>query len=405
MSHNNLDDEKLKKMLSNLPDIQDTRSKDEILSRLNNDERLQTEQRKRKSSKRWLPVFVAVAALLVLSLLLPSMLRGNGPQMDSAIEKSSLERNDASDVSIEQRGAVIESTENTDEAAFYSLANANNHYAPAVYPNSMGDSTVFHIGLVSDAAASLPVTFVIPNSQIEEDFGDHKPTSLELYEHYGTRLDEEALGFNNYHPIKGKFIVEKNSLIHQLPKEHGYDIASATLGIYLGVMQQTFYDYDKVIFRNEDGSIVEFSQVGEPSKPLLLTGGVNHYNYYLFTQEDGRQYLSPNFLQSYDSLEEALQAMKKKPNDIYSPIVSSDIQFDVAEENALTKVVFQERLDLSVMDPVEALQMIDGFLLTAASFDVQLQFENVMQDEWNGFDFSKPLEKPMGPNELPLLLK
>lgn len=402
MSHNNVD-EKLKEMLSGLPEVQDTRSKDEILSRLKNDERLQTERRKTKSSKRWMPALVAVAALLVLSLLLPSMLRGNEPQMDIATEKSTMDRGDAADVSLRQRGVVEESADNAEEAALYSFA--SDYYSPAVYQNNIGDSTVFHIGLASDAAASLPVTFVIPNSQIEADFGHRKPTSLELYEQYGVRLDEEALGFHQYHPLHGTFTVERNSLIHTLPKGHGYDAASAALGTYLGVLQQTFYGYDEVLFHNEDGSIVAFSQVGEPSEPLPLLSGINHYNYYLFTQEDGREYLSPNFTVSYDSLEEALQAMREKPNDIYSPVVPSDIKYDVVKENTLTKVIFQERLDLSVMDQIEALQMIDGLLLTAASFDVQLQFDNIVQDEWNNFDFRKPLDKPIGANELPLLLK
>ena len=42
--------------------------------------------------------------------------------------------------------------------------------------------------------------------------------------------------------------------------------------------------------------------------------------------------------------------------------------------------------------------MIEGILLTAASFDKQIQFENVVQTEWNGFNFSEPLPIPVGPN-------
>lgn len=405
MSHDKLDDEKLKKMFSNLPDVQDTRSKDEILSRLNNDERLQTEQRKRKSSKRWLPALVAIAALLVLSLLLPSMLRGNESQLDIASEKSIMNRDDAADVSLKQHASIEESADNEEKAVLRSFANANGQYSRAIYPDDIDDSTTFHIGLASDAAASLPVTFVIPNRQIEEDFDHNKPTNLELYEQYGTRLDEEALGFYDYHPFKGSFVVEGKSLIHILPEVHGYDTVSATMGVYLGSLQQTFYGYDEVLFRNEDGTAVEFSQVGEPSEPLPLRSGINHYNYYLFTQEDGREYLSPNFLKTYESVEEALKAMKESPNDIYKSIVPADINFNVVEENNFTKVIFEERLDLSEMNHIEAHQMIDGLLLTAASFDIQLQFENIVQEEWSNFDFSKPIDRPIGANGLPLLLK
>ena len=56
------------------------------------------------------------------------------------------------------------------------------------------------------------------------------------------------------------------------------------------------------------------------------------------------------------------------------------------------------------MEPEKAMQMIEGMLLTAASFGEQLQFENVVQEEWNGFNFSQPLPVPVGSNPLPLLL-
>ena len=41
----------------------------------------------------------------------------------------------------------------------------------AVYSKDIIDSTLFHLGLAGDQASSIPVTFIIPNSQIEKDFG------------------------------------------------------------------------------------------------------------------------------------------------------------------------------------------------------------------------------------------
>ncbi len=49
--------------------------------------------------------------------------------------------------------------------------------------------------------------------------------------------------------------------------------------------------------------------------------------------------------------------------------------------------------------------MIEGILLTAASFDMEVKFENVVQTNWGGFDFTNPLPIPVGPNKLPLLIK
>ena len=57
------------------------------------------------------------------------------------------------------------------------------------------------------------------------------------------------------------------------------------------------------------------------------------------------------------------------------------------------------------MSEIEANQLIDGIVLTAASFDRQIQFENISQVEWNGFNLNEPLPIPVGPNVMPFLVK
>ncbi len=176
---------------------------------------------------------------------------------------------------------------------------------------------MFHLGLASDAAASIPVTFLIPDSQIQEDFGDIEPNSLDLYIQYAGKIDEEALGFNDYHPYKGTLSVDGDVLVQTLPSGHGYDIGSGAMETHAGTLQDTFYGFKEVRFENEDGTPVEFDQVGEPSTPMKLMSGLNHYNFFLFEQSN-QEFLSSNFSVSYDNLETALQEMKTKSNDIYS---------------------------------------------------------------------------------------
>ena len=49
---------------------------------------------------------------------------------------------------------------------------------------------------------------------------------------------------------------------------------------------------------------------------------------------------SPNFGRSYESLEEALLSMKKKPNDIYSQWFQKEVDFEVVEDKELQHVEF-----------------------------------------------------------------
>ena len=80
MTDKKWDDKQIEELLDNIPDMQDNRSKSDILARLKQDERLNAPRRRKR--KRWIPALVAVAALLVIRLLVPSMLRQNEGAME-----------------------------------------------------------------------------------------------------------------------------------------------------------------------------------------------------------------------------------------------------------------------------------------------------------------------------------
>ncbi|MET3658203.1 hypothetical protein [Sporosarcina psychrophila] len=410
MTHKDWNDNKIEKLLGDVPDISDDRPMSEILARLKQDERLNTPHRKK--SKKWMPALVAVAALLVIGLLVPSMFGENELSMkDQSTDNKMMQSEDAEPSA---RGASLENESITDEEAemgtmdgfstkMASETGRTHHFA--VYSEDVTDSTLFHLGLAGDQALSIAVTFIIPNSQINEDIGFLEPTSYDLYKKYADRLDESALGFQEYHPYKGDIAADDHVIIHQLPQDHGYDIASASMEVYLNSLQDTFYGYQEVRFENEDGTATMFSDVGQPSSPLILKSGRNHSNYYMFEQQDGQQYLTSNFSQSQPSLNEALKQMKVKPNDVFQPVIPSTLNFEVKADDKLTTIKFAQPLDLDAMEPEKAMQMVEGMLLTAADFGEQLQFDNVVQEEWNGFNFSQPLPVPVGSNPLPLILK
>src|SRR5690606_23177634 len=125
------------------------------------------------------------------------------------------------------------------------------------------------------------------------------------------------------------------------------------------------------------------------------------FNYFKYVQQDGAEYLAPNFREKYATVEEALKALKVKTNDIYETVILPGVDYSVKVEGQVVKVSFTPKLDLEKYNKVEAMQMIEGILLTGASFQKQIQFENIVQRNWEGFNFTKPLPIPVGPNEVP----
>jgi len=252
-----------------------------------------------------------------------------------------------------------------------------------------------HLG-VSSQAEAVPVTFLISKEKIAEDFNDN-PSELELYRKYAGVIHENAFGFSEYHLMAGEFKEEGDLIIHVLPEQHTFDLGSASEAEYLNIVQSTFTEYQQVKVVNKDGSQAEFGNIGLMD-PIPLTKGHIKKAYYLFTLENGQPALAPWYHENHDDLESALNAMKESKSDFYKALIPEDINFTVSEEKGLAQVTFTETLDLHAMNQEDALRMVEGFLLTAASFDQQIQFHNVQQEEWNGFNFTEPLPKPIGPN-------
>lgn len=422
MTHKDFDDHQLENLLNSVPKLSDHRSKEEVLKRLQADARLKdhphlqaavsqeaspeqcdnlayeekerTASTFRKHKNRKVPLLISIASIFVLAILAGGMivnLQLGEELADVKLENISTIQADQADQT-QNANAVMETSMVANHSRLMSLRTS-------VYEEDLVDATVFRIGLAGGAAESVPLTYVIPNEQVVDDFGDEKPTTLQLYNKYAQQIDEEAMGFSAYHPYKGELKEQGEKLVHILPEDNDYDGASATVSMYKGSLIDTFSDYKEIALKNADGTAYAFSQAGEPSESIQLTGMVNHYNYYLYKETNGAEYLSPNFQQTFETVTEAIKAMQKKNNDIYVSVIPEGVTYAVTDVEEGVAVTFDAPLDLTTLDAVRATQLIEAMMLTAASFDKKLLFENVVQDYWEGFDLTTYLPIPVGPNK------
>lgn len=407
MSQDKWDDHKIEDLLSNVPKVKDTRTKDEILQRLKNDgvfdDQPSKTMIKQKKKRNWIPPLVTVAAIALIAIMIPSMMNqlngGKGESTSFSMETAEETEN--------MKSFSNEATESNDtsEMGIMSQKESTANLKTAVYPEDLNGYTVFHLGLPSDQAESIPFTILIPTEQVIQDLGKENPTGVELYNYYAPLIDESAYGFQDYHPYKGIISENGNRVIHTLPVGHGYDMASGSMGVYSGSLIDTFKTYEEVVFVNEDGSPVEFDQVGEVSEPLQIHSDNTQFNYYKHIQSNGSEFLSTNGRRSVATIQEALEGMKVEDNDLNKTVILPGVDYTVSVNGSTVTVAFTSELDLLSFDQVDAMQMIEGILLTAASFNMEVIFENIVQTNWGGFDFTKPLPIPVGPNKVPLLIK
>ena len=404
MSHDKWEDDKIEDLLGKVPKIHDQRSKEDVLNRLKedglfDDEPLSTNSQSTKPSRKfnWIPIAVSIAAVLLLAILIPSFM--NSYSSDSAEKSAGVELSQSREAMDKQEMEISNSAIEEDASV---LNTQGNDVRTAVYPEEAEGNTIFQLGLSSNDGDSVPITVLIPNDRIQQDFGDITPSGVELYNKYAPLFNESAIGFMEYHPYAGTISELGDQVVHTLPNDQPYDYGTASMMNYFASLVDTFskYSYDEVALLDEEGNAFTFSEIGEPNAPIALKDESTQYNYFSYTQSDGIKYLAPNNREAYSTVEEAILAMKEETNDIYQSVILPNVEFEVNVQDQVVAVSFTEELDLESFDQVEAMQMIEGMLLTAANFDMAVRFENILQTEWQGFDFTAALPIPLGPNEI-----
>lgn len=399
MNKDDWNEENLEALFKQVPKVEDLRTKDELFQRLQNegafDEEPQEQPDIQPKGIRWVPLLASIASLFFV-VLIATQLIGNRSISDTAMDEN------AENSSIERAQQVSnQEAESADQASSISSFSTEESMPmqSLVYESQLEGVTLFTIGLAGDDAESVPVSILIPNDVVAEKTGSDNPTKLQLYETFAPIMDEQQLGFNEYHPFAGEFREQGKVVIHQLPDEHLYDAGSASLSNYTGALIDTFGNfYDEVKLVSEDNGIITLDHMGKVDEPISITGETTQYNYFSYQMRNGSIYLSPNFRMSYKNVKEALLDMATEANDIYRTAILSNVSFKVKDEGDIVVVTFDEMLDLEQQDPMLAMRMIEAIVLTGASFDKQVNFEHVAQQEWNGFNFSEPLEKPVAAN-------
>lgn len=400
MPNDKWDDDRIENLLRDFPAIKDERPKEEVFNRLKND------HKPNKKPKRWIPMLVAALAFITFGVLLASML-GQNSSYDMSSSGGTEESADSGSVAVEESSeggseamqAESETAESADSEenseAFTSMENTPNRTGMSIYQDELDGQTLFTIGLTENALV-IPVSFILPNESVLEDFGTEEVDSLELYNRYGSELDEESLGFDEYHPYSGSLRMTAEGLEHQLPEGHGYDMASAAMSVYFDSLTVTFNGVPQISIVDESGNPAEFDQVGptEPIEPSL-----NSIAYYSYEAANGNTYLTPGFNMPHDNAEEALTAMKSSPSDLYFSLIPDEVDYTVSETAETVTVEFiDEALDFNLLDYQEAMRMIEGMVLAADSYGKELVLENTVAESWDRFDFAEPLPVPAGIN-------
>lgn len=347
MTDNKWDDSKIDSLLSSMPDLRDERLESDILMRLKQDERLHPPRR--TMSKKWIPALAAVAALLIFSLFIPSMLRQNDSGMSDSENVSTAITSEKEKMSLDKAADTME--DESAEAASVDKPKSEAETFNAAVTRMVPENHVLlqedlqgfqplQVELVADEETTVPITVLIPTERVATDFPQGQPDSETLSNEYATTIPETLPGFEEYHVNN------------------------------------------------------------EASRQMDRTTTENPQPYYKMVMPSGQSYLTPSETGHVLTVEGALLAMKEAQNSTLEKLVPETIMYDVREQDSVAVIVFTEPLDLSVMDQGEVNAMLEGFMLTAKSFNKQVRLENVIQTTFLRYDLTTVLPEPVGVNPM-----
>jgi Sporulation and spore germination len=402
-------DREVEDLLKQLPKIHDARSRSMISSEV------EKERKPFGRIQRYVPAFVAAAALFIVVLLAPALITQMSGK-DSAMEGAPSTDSSAGDakvaedppsaesksevsrdsVSEEENQLQMAEESDKDNKETQSLTEEEKHERLSLFKEDIDGRDYYTFGLVSSDALTVPVS-VLTAAQSEGNRTDW----VERYENTSKNLPEDEWGFQDYLPIRGDFSLSENkeNVILTLEGNHPYNESSAMESSFYQSLIFSFEDrgVKEITLQTKEGNAPEFSHFGTLSSiPLNQT---LHRPFYSYSPDGKGRYLVPGTMNE-KNVKESIEAMKETPSDLYQSVIPRRLSVNVTETDDRVIITFNEEVDLNSMTEQSAKELIEGILLTAKSSGYQkVQFQNIRQETWNGFNFSEPLETPVAPNK------
>ncbi|MDG5470677.1 hypothetical protein P6709_02885 [Jeotgalibacillus sp. ET6] len=439
MSGSKWNDKEIEKMLNKMPVIKNRQSGQVMYEKIKGNER-----KKDKKRAGWIPVAASLAALLLLLLLIPPFFATNeqfnlssgNEGADSAADGSAEEQTEnfsansieeeQKDFSLDERAAEEHASspdqdreeefaddgatgsENTEsdshvkpeseeeqsdenqDAAVQTPADEDPSQKTSLFTAEAAGHTYLKTALVTEEGYVIPFTFLLPDKENEDN-------AVNLYNRWANEIDEEGMGFINYHPVANHLsVTEQNGINGVIDQNNEYTQDSFSPDLMELVLKQTFGsgNYTGFTFVNEEGDKVNLDEEME----LEISLSNDNKGYYLFRNERSSQVYFAQSEKSFATIEDAFTEMQQvTPNEDYLTALPEELSIQTVQENELLTVTPSEQINAYSVE--EKKRFIEAVLLTAESFGIQeVMFENIEDFNELGFDLEKPLTVPAGPN-------
>lgn len=383
MANHPFDEHHLEELLRKMPKITDNRNSEEIYwsvqSKMN---------KKVKNNKLFFIPVLSVLAIAILFVIISPVFLQKGHQ-----ESKSMDMSGHKEAVKTSASAPKAQSKKTDQANVNTIQSTNDQLSKtSIYNEDLGDNNVFTYAAFTKDAVVVPVSVIAPK-EIGEWAAQYKTIA--------EGLAKKIPALDNYLPLNGDIKYDAaTKKVHIIIEKKDIPNIAEPIQLNLNrIVQYSFayQDVKEVDFSDENGNPIEIGEIGEVKSQTI--NKTPHTAYYLYKSSDGEEFLLPTD-ETFSNFQSALEAMKSKPDDLHLPVIGKDINAKVSEGNT-NQATIEFTNTVHLENEQKPMDMIEAILLTAKNFGfTTVQFNNIEPAQWNGFDFSKPVEVPIAPNRI-----
>ncbi|KIL48099.1 hypothetical protein [Jeotgalibacillus campisalis] len=259
----------------------------------------------------------------------------------------------------------------------------------ALYSAEASGRSYFKTALVSWDGYVIPFTFLLPEKENED-------SSIELYNRWADEIDEEAIGFSDYHPVTVDLSTPSKDSITGTIDNFSERIKESSFDVLNEVLKQTFGHDNYRLFKIANGE-GEFEGTDSMGGQDISLNNKNK-GYYLYRDDRTSNVYFAQSYASFATIEDALKKMQQEVPNGFTKVLPENITIETQQENDLLTITPSKQINDFTDE--EKKNFIEAVLLTAASFGMQeVLFENISDSRELGFDLEKPIVVPLGPNK------
>ncbi|OZM57167.1 hypothetical protein CIB95_06775 [Lottiidibacillus patelloidae] len=397
MNKKDWSEEELIQQLKKMPEMKDTRSKEEIFRNI--EHRLPT--KKSTNHKKWYVTLATSAAAIIFLLLLPSfqgenILDAPLPTEDTSNFHSqntlpSINGNDNNNMGINSHTSIVDKIDNS-----VVISSINGGIYPGALIN-FGHS----LDLVTIAVPDQQAEIMIPLAYLYNR--DSLMNDANLYNAFNNNGFKIPNGLSNFLLKDARFtlVTTDSKTVHiDVNANHQFASGSTSVMMFYATVEALlkYSEFDRATFSTDGKAGIELDNVG---KIYELKQSENKSGYYLYEVASTKQHFLVPIAFEGLSFEEMLNQMSiQELEKNYKAILPAGFVKDVEEIGNSVVITFDEKFNLNEM--AYNIEIIDAILFTAKEFGYEFVKFNGIGDVigLGPYNFTEKIKVPIRPNAI-----